>query len=219
MHIVIEGPDGAGKSTVVQSIADTLGCNRAAHPGATDFGQEIRALVKNKVDIAMSKYTEQILMAADYYEFIHQILLPALEEGETVLSDRSNLISGMIYGLAGDMTREQVKIAQQIVIAYAAPMMHMIVLTSDYDNLKNRQHHDLKDGKEVECKFENRGDDYKRRVCELYGGLCSGTDTLSQWMQERAALVGAVGLNKVDANQPLEDVVQECLALVRNWTS
>jgi dTMP kinase len=179
ISIVCEGADGAGKSTLVRRLFDNSKyrdrCVTYSHPGSTPLGQEIRKLVKHRKDIQIDKYTEQVLMAADLCNFISSILKPSVEAGKIVLNDRSNFVSGMIYGLAGGLSFKQIESFQQVALALEPPPMHLILLTGDYDTIAKRQHHDtiIEDGKQVtvECKFQSRGNEFHKRVTELYNKL------------------------------------------------
>ena len=88
--ITLEGVDGAGKSTHLSFIADWL--RRHGHevvvtrePGGTPLGEELRALLLNR---EMNSGTELLLMFAARQEHLAQRILPALECGTWVLSDR-----------------------------------------------------------------------------------------------------------------------------------
>ena len=171
LNLVIEGPDGSGKSTLVKKLVDHFSFLATKHPGETDLGKEIRKIVKNREDIAVGKYTEQVLLTADLCDFIEQILIPHINKGGTVISDRSNFISGLIYSLAGDVDKEQIRRFQDVALALNPPRMHLIVLHSTYDELVERQHHDVIDGNETRCKIQDRGKKYHIKVCNNYNKL------------------------------------------------
>lgn len=177
MNIVIEGPDGAGKTTLLRSLEQKYLCQVALHPGSTMFGQEIRTLVKHRKDIKMSRYVEQVLMAADYCEFIEQRLRPTIQENRLLISDRSNLVSGMVYGLCGGVPTEQIEIVQDISLRLykGLPKMHLITLYADRNILRARTHHDVVDGKQVECKFESRGEKFSMAVADCYRSIATGS--------------------------------------------
>ena len=88
--ISLEGIDGAGKSTHVAYLADLvrgLGHSLVVtrEPGGTPLGEKLRALVLAE---AMHAETETLLMFAARREHIEQVILPALERGDWVISDR-----------------------------------------------------------------------------------------------------------------------------------
>lgn len=172
LHIVVEGPDGAGKTTQIKKMVSFfqsfgLVANAYRNPGATPLGQEIRKLVKNREDIKIDRYTEQVLMAADLCAYLVDIVKPQTARGEIVISDRSNFVSGMIYSLAGGINLEQIDAFHSVALATNPPLMHMLVLHADYDVIHARQHHDA----EGKCKIESRGEVYHRAVNAQYKRL------------------------------------------------
>lgn len=88
--ITFEGIDGAGKSTHIGWIADRLrsaGKNLTVtrEPGGTPLGEKLRDLLLHQ---PMHAETEAMLMFAARREHIHQIIQPALDRGDWVVSDR-----------------------------------------------------------------------------------------------------------------------------------
>lgn len=88
--ITLEGLDGAGKSTHIGDIIETL--QSAGHqvvstrePGGTPLGERLRALLLHE---EMHVETEALLMFAARKEHLEQVILPALNQGHYVLSDR-----------------------------------------------------------------------------------------------------------------------------------
>lgn len=88
--ITLEGVDGAGKSSHVQWVADTL--RERGHevietrePGGTSIGEALRGLLLSR---NMDIETETLLMFAARREHIVQVIEPALQAGHWVLSDR-----------------------------------------------------------------------------------------------------------------------------------
>jgi dTMP kinase len=91
VFVVLEGGDGSGKSTQTALLVTRLrGLGREVvatrEPGATEIGAAIRALVLGNHDI--TPRTEALLIAADRAEHVAEVILPALERGAVVVSDR-----------------------------------------------------------------------------------------------------------------------------------
>jgi len=91
--ITIEGIEGAGKSTVIQFIKEELeaagiSCVSTREPGGTPIAESIRQVLLNKHDEVMCPDTELLLMFAGRAQHISQVILPALQRGQWVLSDR-----------------------------------------------------------------------------------------------------------------------------------
>jgi dTMP kinase len=88
--ITLEGVDGAGKSTHLDWIATRLKAEGkkvlvTREPGGTPLGEELRRLLLAQ---AMHLETETLLMFAARREHLEQLILPALDAGNWVLSDR-----------------------------------------------------------------------------------------------------------------------------------
>jgi len=91
--ITIDGIEGAGKSTQIDFIYNFLnnkGINLilTREPGGTDLGEKIRELLLGNNNKSMHSDTELLLMFADRNEHIKTKVIPTLEEGSWVLSDR-----------------------------------------------------------------------------------------------------------------------------------
>ncbi len=88
--ITLEGVDGAGKSSHIPAIIETLSSNghtvlSTREPGGTPLGEKLREILLHE---EMHAETESLLMFAARKEHIAQKIAPAIAEGKTVLSDR-----------------------------------------------------------------------------------------------------------------------------------
>ena len=91
--ITIDGVEGAGKSTQIEFICEYLkaeGINviLTREPGGTDIGEKIRTLLLSNSTGKMHADTELMLMFAARNEHIQNKIMPALKQGDWVLSDR-----------------------------------------------------------------------------------------------------------------------------------
>lgn len=90
--ITFEGIDGCGKSTQLRLLASELrvrGLNIVStrEPGGTPLGKRLRAALLD-VQEEVDPLTELLVFAADRAQHVRKQLLPALEAGQIVLSDR-----------------------------------------------------------------------------------------------------------------------------------
>ena len=88
--ISLEGIDGAGKSTHLAFIADHLRATGkqvivTREPGGTPLGEMLRDMVLSQ---AMHVETETLMMFASRREHIDKVIVPALEKGIWIISDR-----------------------------------------------------------------------------------------------------------------------------------
>jgi dTMP kinase len=85
--ITIEGIDGAGKTTLAQTLADRLGATLLREPGGVELSERIRTLVKDP-NLQVDPRAEALLYAAARAQLVAERLRPLLEEGRTVVLDR-----------------------------------------------------------------------------------------------------------------------------------
>jgi dTMP kinase len=85
--IVFEGLDGAGKTSCIDALKREVSSNVifVREPGGTPFGEKIRTLVKEE---RVDPLTELLLFTADRREHMKQVIIPALDKGTHVISDR-----------------------------------------------------------------------------------------------------------------------------------
>ncbi|EPH99044.1 dTMP kinase [Enterococcus faecalis 13-SD-W-01] len=106
LFITIEGPDGAGKTSILNELYPLL--KKAAkteviktrEPGGIPIAEEIRALILDPKNDRMDERTEALLYAAARRQHLVEKVLPALAEGHIVLCDRF-VDSSLAYQGAG----------------------------------------------------------------------------------------------------------------------
>jgi dTMP kinase len=103
--IAFEGGEGAGKSTQVRRLQEWLTheglvARATFEPGATSSGAGIRAILLDRAHAGLSPRSEALLYAADRAQHVHDVLRPALDAGEVVITDRF-IDSSLAYQGAG----------------------------------------------------------------------------------------------------------------------
>lgn len=86
--MVLEGGEGSGKSTQAGLLAARLGARLTREPGGTALGEELRTLLLAPRDHAVATRAELLLMVAARAQHVAEVVGPALEAGEDVVSDR-----------------------------------------------------------------------------------------------------------------------------------
>lgn len=110
--IAFEGVEGAGKSTQLEMLRQTL--EKAGHrvvstrePGGTPVGEQVRSILLDPV-LTVDARAEALLFAAARAQLVEQVIRPALQRGEVVLCDRY-LDSSLAYqGAARGLGQEPI---------------------------------------------------------------------------------------------------------------
>lgn len=103
--IVIEGLEGAGKTTAIQVVVETLrrhGINEMVftrEPGGTPLGEALRRLIKEGVDNdVVTDKAELLMLYAARVQLVENVIKPALARGAWVIGDRHDLSSQAYQG-------------------------------------------------------------------------------------------------------------------------
>lgn len=103
-YIVIDGPDGCGKTTQVgllkeRALHEGRDCLFTREPGSTPFSSEIRALFLSDKGANTSAVTQFQIMWGARRDHLEKVVWPALESGTPVVSDRgdSSTLAYQVY--------------------------------------------------------------------------------------------------------------------------
>lgn len=93
MFITFEGPEGSGKSTQIRLLAEFLRFRGSSvevmrEPGGTPIGDQIRHVLHDTANTAMSPAAEVLLYSASRAQLVAERIRPALAAGRIVLCDR-----------------------------------------------------------------------------------------------------------------------------------
>jgi dTMP kinase len=113
LFVTFEGPEGAGKSTCLQTVASRLQREIfvTREPGAGEFGRRIRAMLLDEEDLPPE--SELMLFLADRANHVVTMIQPALFEGKIVLCDR-HADSTLVYqGYARGLDRDFLQVANR----------------------------------------------------------------------------------------------------------
>ncbi|MFM5635400.1 dTMP kinase [Aeromonas veronii] len=125
--IVIEGLEGAGKSSAVRYVTDYLqrhGINRiecTREPGGTPLAERMRAIVKEVHDERLTIEAELLLMYASRIQLVETRIKPALADGVWVVGDRHDLSSQAYQGGGRGIDAQLIGAIKQAVLGNFKP--------------------------------------------------------------------------------------------------
>lgn len=164
--IVLEGPEGAGKSTQVKRLAEFLG--KAGHqvvslrePGGTPVGDEIRfKVLQSQLDIVPT--AESLLFMASRAQLVEREIKPALAAGKTVVLDRFYL-STYAYQAAGrGLPLDQIVAANRLAISDVRPDLTVILALPAAEGMARASKRGTKD------RIERAESDFHERVVTAF---------------------------------------------------
>lgn len=164
--ISIEGGDGAGKSTQLEIIADTLQQSdielvMTREPGGTPIGEQLRALLLEQGEHSIADETELLLMFAARAEHVNTLIKPALAQGKWVVSDRFSDASFAYQGASG-VSLERIQALSDWVLQGFAPNLTLLF------DLSIEQGLERVDRRGAQDRFEQESLAYKRQVQDIY---------------------------------------------------
>ncbi|ANT58655.1 MULTISPECIES: dTMP kinase [Bacillus] len=202
MFITFEGPEGAGKTTVIRKVYEEMERQGYAvmatrEPGGIDIAEQIREVILNEKNTKMDAKTEALLYAAARRQHLAEKVEPALKRGETVLCDRFVDSSLAYQGYARGLGIEEVKSINDFAINGTMPQMTIYFSITPEEGLKRI---DANQGRE-----KNRLD---METLNFHQMVREGYEQLIAQSPERFRVV--------DASQPVQDVFNEVFQLIQD---
>lgn len=163
--IVLEGIDGAGKSSQVDPLTRWLrsrgrNVRTCRDPGATAAGDAIRAILLDRHEIQLAPTSEMLLYQAARAQLVHEVIGPALARGEWVVSDRYLLANIVYQGHAGGLDPDLIRRVGDVATGGLAPDL-VLLLDVDLGTAARRLARPLD-------RLESRGDEYRGRLRDGY---------------------------------------------------
>lgn len=164
VFLVFEGGEGAGKSTQIDLLADSLKSKGrrviiTREPGGTPLGERIRELLLDSSDDSISAKTEALLYAADRSQHVNEAILPALASGAIVVSDRYVDSSIAYQGAARGLGIDEITSLNRWA---TGGLMPDLVFFFDFEAEKGLERSGVTD------RMEQQGLDFHEKVREAY---------------------------------------------------
>ncbi len=198
--LALEGPDGSGKSTIARLLEKELEEKYkiqtvlTREPGGTEIGEDIRSILLSTANMEMGNRTEALLYAASRAQHVEEKILPLVEAGKLVISDRY-IFSSLAY--QGYSRRLGIDEVMDINIFATNGFYPDRIIFFDLDpNLGLKRKFAQKEGDRLEI----AGDDFHKNVYEGY------KEAIKKYPKN---------VKTIDASKPVEEVFKSCLEIIK----
>ncbi|HDU8545660.1 TPA: dTMP kinase [Morganella morganii] len=200
--IVIEGLEGAGKTTARQVIVDTLRENGITdlvytrEPGGTPLAEKLRTLIKDGIDgETVTDKAEVLMLYAARIQLVDNVIKPALARGQWVIGDRHDLSSQAYQGGGRGIDRKLMESLRDTVLGDFYPDFTLYLdLPPETGLARARSRGELD-------RIEQESLDFFRRTRARYLELAESDPRIVT----------------VDASQSMDNVHQSIRTAVLNW--
>lgn len=198
IFITMEGPEGAGKTTITKMLGKALQQEGyqvllTREPGGVPISEQIREVILNKDNTAMDSRTEALLYAAARRQHLVEVVMPELERGGIVLCDRFIDSSLAYQGHARGLDIEEVYNINKFAIGDMMPDATLFFDIDPEEGLRRIQ----SNGEREVNRLDLEALDFHKKVCEGYQFI------INRW-KERFIIV--------DAARTIDEVFEETKA-------
>lgn len=202
--VTLEGVEGAGKSTVMETLCGVLSDQgirylRTREPGGTPLAESIRELLLAEHEEAFDENAELLLMFAARAQHLAQKIRPALASGTWVLCDRFTDASYAYQGGGRGLDMQSIGVLEGLVQQSLRPDRVLVLDLPVEDGLRRARQRAGLD------RFEKEQVEFFERVRAVY------LQRAAQWPQRYRVIDAAAPLETVQAS--VVNVLQELLAL------
>lgn len=195
--ITFEGGECSGKTSIITKVCEALEKNNIPYistrePGGIEISEQIRNIILDVKNTAMTEQTEALLYAASRMQHLAERVLPAINAGKIVICDRF-LDSSIAYqGYARGLGLDAVLQINHFALEHMPDVTFFIDVTPDIA-LKRLANRDKSDRLDLETmKFHE----------DVYKGYCE----VAKLYPNRVV--------KIDGNRNLEEIIEDCVSRV-----
>lgn len=201
LFITMEGPDGSGKSSQIELLKtffEEKGYEvvLTREPGGTKISEAIREVILDKTYTEMSYMTEALLYAAARAQLIDEFIAPAIASGKVVICDRFVDSSAVYQGMARGLGVEKVYALNAYAIRDIMPDLTIHLDLPAEVGLARAK------GRAALDRMELESVEFHQKVAQGYRDL---------------AKLDPKRIHTVDADQTIEKVHEDILAIVKAW--
>jgi dTMP kinase len=176
LFLVLEGVEGAGKTTQARLLANWMGhlglsVTSTREPGGTAVGEAVRAVLLDRNELDIPAETELLLMLAARAAFVRQVVRPTLAKGGVVLADRFSLSTLAYQGYGRGLDLAEVRRMDAFARGGLEPDLTLVLELSPEEGGKRQR----AAGKGRD-RMERAGDEFHARVAAGYRELAGSGD-------------------------------------------
>ncbi|MDO5018518.1 MAG: dTMP kinase [Lagierella massiliensis] len=200
MFITFEGPDGCGKSTVLEEVnKELLKFNietvKTREPGGTPISEKLRQILLDENNKELTDITESLLIAASRSQHVEELIIPNLKENKLVLCDRF-VISSLVYqGYARGLGIDCIKKLNEFATKGLRPDIILYFDVSQEGIIKRKNYRNISD------RLEKEEVNFHKMVYKGYN-----------YIKER--FKDDDNFYTVDANKSIEEVTSQCISII-----
>ena len=200
LFITFEGPDGSGKTTVSKAVADKLlaegyQVRYTREPGGSAISEKIRDIILDPANTEMDPRTEALLYAASRRQHLVDIVLPLIEQGVTVISDRFVDSSIAYQGYGRQIGADEVYAINAFAIENYMPVKTIFLNVSAEMGLAR-----IQANRAVLDRLDAESTDFHKRVFDGYQKV------IAQYADRMIV---------VDASRDVDEVIAEVYSIVK----
>ena len=202
LFITIEGPDGAGKTSVINELYPRLqliakrGIVKTREPGGVKISEKIRQIILDPQNEEMDERTEALLYAAARRQHLVQVILPALSAGKIVICDRFVDSSLAYQGAGRRIGMPDIRKINEFATEGTKPDFTLYLDVDSDTGLKRIEN--ARSGRQVD-RLETESLEFHQRVRHAYLKLAEEEP---------------IRIHKVDARMSLTNVVEESFTAI-----